>query len=202
MQPFKESMPQITSPYLLCACKIQTTQREKGECSTDSVYQSLIGTSHGTAQAKFLDEIQTKVLLWVFLLAIHSLLYNIALKFLFLQTPGISNVVSTVQLLHASLRNPYRNLKSENSQDYAQKPQWNCTFMYSAFGMGICRTPPPPQWTLSITCELGQFYICIVLLLFLIPLLYWSQIHEHTISLRFLGIIWRVLRLEVSVWIF
>jgi hypothetical protein len=24
------------------------------------------------------------------------------------------------------LRNPYRNLKSENSQDYAQKPQRNC----------------------------------------------------------------------------
>jgi hypothetical protein len=27
------------------------------------------------------------------------------------------------------LRNPYRNLKSDNSQDYAQKPQRNCTFM-------------------------------------------------------------------------
>ncbi len=32
------------------------------------------------------------------------------------------------------LRNPYRNLKSENSQDYAQKPQQNCTFMNSASG--------------------------------------------------------------------
>jgi hypothetical protein len=30
------------------------------------------------------------------------------------------------------LRNPYRILKSENSQDYAQKPQRNCTFMDSA----------------------------------------------------------------------
>ncbi len=30
------------------------------------------------------------------------------------------------------LRNPYRNLKSENSQDYAQKPQCNCTFMNPA----------------------------------------------------------------------
>jgi hypothetical protein len=30
------------------------------------------------------------------------------------------------------LRNPYRNLKSENSQDYAQKPQRNCKFMNSA----------------------------------------------------------------------
>ncbi len=27
------------------------------------------------------------------------------------------------------LRNPYRNHKSENSQDYAQKPQRNCTLM-------------------------------------------------------------------------
>jgi hypothetical protein len=32
------------------------------------------------------------------------------------------------------LRNPYRNLKSENSQDYAQKHQRNCTFMNSASG--------------------------------------------------------------------
>ncbi len=30
------------------------------------------------------------------------------------------------------LRYPYRNLKSENSQDYAQKPQRSCTFMNSA----------------------------------------------------------------------
>jgi hypothetical protein len=32
------------------------------------------------------------------------------------------------------LRNPYRNLRSENSQDYAQKPQRNCMFMNSASG--------------------------------------------------------------------
>ncbi len=30
------------------------------------------------------------------------------------------------------LRNPYKNLKSENSQDYAQKPRRNCTFMNKA----------------------------------------------------------------------
>jgi hypothetical protein len=35
-------------------------------------------------------------------------------------------------------RIPYRNLKSENSQDYAQKPQRrNCTFMNSASGVGL-----------------------------------------------------------------
>jgi hypothetical protein len=35
-------------------------------------------------------------------------------------------------LLPYVLRNPYRNLQAENSQDYAQKPQRNCTFMNSA----------------------------------------------------------------------
>jgi hypothetical protein len=50
-----------------------------------------------------LDEIQTKDLR-VFLLAIHSHFY----------------------------RNPHRNLKTENSQEYDQKPQRNCTFMNSA----------------------------------------------------------------------
>jgi hypothetical protein len=30
------------------------------------------------------------------------------------------------------LRNPYRNLKFKNSQDYVQKPQRNCTLMNSA----------------------------------------------------------------------
>jgi hypothetical protein len=29
-------------------------------------------------------------------------------------------------------RNPYGKLKSDNSQDYAQKPQRNCTLMNSA----------------------------------------------------------------------
>jgi hypothetical protein len=32
-------------------------------------------------------------------------------------------------LLPYGLRNPYRNPKSENSQDYAQDPQRNCKFM-------------------------------------------------------------------------
>jgi hypothetical protein len=34
--------------------------------------------------------------------------------------------------LPCGLRNPYRNLKHENSQDYAWKPQRNCTFMNPA----------------------------------------------------------------------
>ncbi len=95
-------------------------------------------------EAKILDEIQTK-LFRVFLLTIHSYLYSVALRFLFLQTHTTSYVflqtlnllgISTIQLLYTvkekggkpyllpyGFRNPYRNLKSENSQVYAQKPQ-------------------------------------------------------------------------------
>ncbi len=82
--------------------------------------------------AEFLDEIQTvtsKSLPSVF--------------FFFKLTQPLT--VSSVRLLHTvkekggkpdrkpyplpyGLRNPYRNLKSENSQDYAQKPPKNCTY--------------------------------------------------------------------------
>jgi hypothetical protein len=74
----------------------------------------------------------------VFLHAIHSHLYSFALRFLFLQTYATSySFYSSVTVtlkekggkpdrkpypLPYGLRNPYRNLKSENSQDYAQKP--------------------------------------------------------------------------------
>jgi hypothetical protein len=40
----------------------------------------------------------------------------------------------------------------------------------------------------------------VCLLLTLLFALYRSRIHERTNSLRFMGIIWRVLRLEVSVY--
>ncbi len=84
-----------------------------------------------------------------FLLAIHIHLYSFALEIFF--SPKVSQplTVSTVQLLYTvkekggkpdgkpyllpfGLRNPQRNLKSENSQDYAQKPQRNCTLMNSS----------------------------------------------------------------------
>ncbi len=42
--------------------------------------------------------------------------------------------------LSYSFRNPYRNLKSENSPDYAQKPQHNCTFMNLASGINLANT--------------------------------------------------------------
>ncbi len=98
-------------------------------------------------EAQFLDESHTKVLTF-FLLAIH----NLALKFLYLQAHETSYSFYSSIIVHCKgerrkpdrkpdrkpyplpygSRNPYRNLKTENSQDYAQKPQRNCSFMNSA----------------------------------------------------------------------
>jgi hypothetical protein len=81
--------------------------------------------------------------------------YSCALRFLFLQTHTTSYVFLQTQAtqtyfyskvimynvkekgekpypLPYGLRNPYRNLKSENTQDYDQKPKQNCTFINSA----------------------------------------------------------------------
>jgi hypothetical protein len=69
------------------------------------------------------------------------------LRFLFLQTHTTSYSFYSSVILYTvkekggkpytlpyGLRNPFRNLRSENSQDYAQKPQPNCTFMNSTSG--------------------------------------------------------------------
>ncbi len=42
------------------------------------------------------------------------------------------------------LRTPYRNLKSENSQDYTQKPQRKCNFMSLASDLCSNSTAPLP----------------------------------------------------------
>jgi hypothetical protein len=97
-------------------------------------------------ETEFLDEIQTKVLK-VFPLAIHSHLYNFALRFLFLQTHATSYIflqTYTTSFCKYTVKEkggkperkpypqPYVSRKSEISQDYVQKPQRNCTFMNSA----------------------------------------------------------------------
>jgi hypothetical protein len=97
-----------------------------------------------TPEAEFLYEIQTKVLrvLRVFLLVIHSHLDSFALRFLFLQTHATSYSFCKAvgkpdrkqYPLPYGLSNPYRNQKSENSQDYTQKPQHDLAFMNSASG--------------------------------------------------------------------
>jgi hypothetical protein len=112
------------------------------------VTRSTLTHINGHPEAEFLDEIQTKVFR-VFLLAIHSHLYSFALRFLFFFFFKLTQPLKifTDQLLYKVKEkggkidrklyplpylNLYRNLKSENSQDYAQKPQRNCTFMNSA----------------------------------------------------------------------
>ncbi len=94
-------------------------------------------------EVDFLDEIQTKV--WgVFLLAIHSALYRqLCLRFMFLQTHATSDVFLQTHVTF----NRFLWVKSENSQDYTQKPQWYCIFMNSASGCwewGARPSPPIP----------------------------------------------------------
>ncbi len=64
---------------------------------------------------------------------------SFGLRFIFLQTHATSHSFwkggkpdRKLYPLPYGLRNSYRNLKSENSQDYAQKLPWNCTFINSA----------------------------------------------------------------------
>ncbi len=100
---------------------------------------------YSKTEAEFLEEIHSKVLR-VFLLAIHS--HSIALPWdfcFFKLTQPLT--VSQLQLLYNvkekagksdrkpnpipyGLRNPHRNLKFENSQDYAQKPHQNCMWPF------------------------------------------------------------------------
>ncbi len=83
-------------------------------------------------------------------LAIHGYLYSFSLRFLHISSNS-RNLLHFLQLSYCALyrkkekkpdgkpyplpyglRNSYRNLKSENFQDYVQKPQRNCMFMNSA----------------------------------------------------------------------
>ncbi len=68
--------------------------------------------------------------------------------------------------LFYGLRNPYRKLKSENSQDYDQKSQRNCTFMNSASGQQG-----------NLPCFKYMYSCHVVLLCWAMP--YWKgQCHE------------------------
>jgi hypothetical protein len=84
-----------------------------------------------------------------FLLVIYSHLYSIQLCLEISISTNAHNLLQFLQCAPVKEKggkphrkphplpsglNPYRNLKSENSQDYAQKPQTNCTFMNSASG--------------------------------------------------------------------
>jgi hypothetical protein len=88
-------------------------------------------------EVEYLDEIQTKIFK-VFLIAIYSYLYTLQLCLEISISSNSRNLsqflLYTVKekggkpdrkpyLLSYGLRNPYRNLKPENSQDYSQRHQ-------------------------------------------------------------------------------
>ena len=106
---------------------------------------SKLPSNFSHTEAEFLDEIQTRVLRVFSLCYIHSYLYNFSICISsnsrnLLQFLQCSYLLYTVKekggkpdrkpyALFYGLRNQYRNLKSENSHNYAQKPQRNCTFI-------------------------------------------------------------------------
>jgi hypothetical protein len=107
----------------------------------------------------FLDEIQPKVLR-VFPCYSQSHLYNFALRFLFLLTHATSySFYSSVTVHcrrkeknlienHTPFRNPYRNLKSEIWEDYAQ----NLNEMVRSWILLLVYVVPCFGWTLSSMC--------------------------------------------------
>jgi hypothetical protein len=151
-------------------------------------------TIHVHTEAEFLFEIHTKVL------EFSSLLFTVSPLHLCLEICSSSNLRKLFQFpqfvtvhckwesrktpLPYDKRNPYRNLKPENSQDYAQKPQRNCTFMNSASVHGShsfvscmylfahCQyftSPPPPSSTTHRNYKFVIIPFLVVPLNFLTP---------------------------------
>ncbi len=97
------------------------------------------------AEEEFLSEIRTKKVLKVFLFLfttwpfqIHATSYSSTVQLLYtVEEKGRNHTPSLWS------KNSYtETLKSENSQDYAQKPQGNCTFMNSASVCSLRSTGP------------------------------------------------------------
>ncbi len=105
-----------------------------------------MGPQTALPEAEFLDEIQKQFLRGSFFTFSH--LYSFTLRYIFFQTRTTSYSFYSSVTVHCKrerrktwqkimpppygLRNTYRNLKSENSHDYAKKLQRNCAFMNSA----------------------------------------------------------------------
>ncbi len=112
--PHLYSVVRICSPHHLFPPSAKTAKTPTSLCISFSFCISV----KASPEAEFLHVIGTKVLK-LFLLTIHS-------HFTPLPPPSPSKrglkLVCNVNIV-------YGNLKSENSQDYAQKPQRNCTSM-------------------------------------------------------------------------
>jgi hypothetical protein len=109
------------------------------------VYSTTIGSVLPSAEAEFLDEIQAKIFKefssYLFTVTstalpeislIQPLSYFVQLLYTIKKKGGKPD--RKPQPLSYGLRNPYRNLKSENSLYYSQKPQQNSRFVNSASG--------------------------------------------------------------------
>ncbi len=101
----------------------------------ESLLANLFITKINQTGAEFLDEIQTKALR-VFLLAIHSHLYSIALRFLFLQTHATSYVI--LQFNYFTL---WRRKEENLIENHTPLPMFKKTIQ------------KPQVWEISILCK-------------------------------------------------
>ncbi len=84
-------------------------------------------------EAEFLDEIQTSPKSFPPCYSVTSTALPWDFQLLTVSAKEKGGIPDKIpNPLPYGLRKPYRNVKYENSQDYAQKPQWNRTFMNSA----------------------------------------------------------------------
>jgi hypothetical protein len=91
-------------------------------CPFHSLRSTILDILSWLPEAEFLGQQSEEFSFWLFTVAPNNEFYS--------PPPCISGLklVCNVNIV-------YGNLKSENSQDYAQKPRRNCTFMNSASGL-------------------------------------------------------------------
>ncbi len=115
-----------------------------GDQVTSRTWTFCHGTELLSPEAEFWDVVGTKVLR-IFLLAIHSNSANGFVSYPPLSNSGLKLVCNV----------------SENSQDYAQKPQRNCTFMNSA-SVEVTNSQDGaeqgiPCWTINLWTNIHEF---------------------------------------------
>jgi hypothetical protein len=117
--------------HMQWACNF-TVQQKAGfsrcHCFDSEMTAPLLISRKFSTEAEFLDVIGTK--------EFSSLLFTVTVTstiWFYSRTPLIKSGLKLVCYVNIV----YGNLKSESSQNYAQKPQWNCTFMNSVSAIRI-----------------------------------------------------------------
>ena len=112
--------------YKYSTCMLSNVMEGRGRMKIIWSHDTRPIPTYTCAEAEFLNVIGTKV--WrVFLLAIHS---HLCSRILPSPQSGLK-LVCNVNIVDGYLN------KSENSQDYTQKPQRNCTMYIHEFGFWI-----------------------------------------------------------------